>query len=210
MFTLRHELETILIIFLAAIVGFVFIIHTNHQPQFHFATTPTLPLQTSPTPIPSPTPQIWKSPDGMMELTMSVAQNKNATKTYTLAVADSSGNNAKTILTKTMSDSGTITIPFNSWSPDKAYVFLQDTENGSKDTFVLKTSGDAFSNGQQYLDITSLFAAHLPNYHLTDITGWAAPGLIVVNTNNQDNSQGPSFWFDIGSQGFIQLATRFN
>ena len=55
-----------------------------------------------------------------------------------------------------------------------------------------------------------LFAQKYADYKITDVTGWAAPTLLVVNTDKLDGTVGPSFWFDVASLSFTRLSTRFN
>jgi len=148
-----------------------------------------------------------KTPDGSLKLVMHV-DTKNRTKTYTFTVSDINGNNAHPVLTKTIT-SGDMSLPVNSWSPDNKYVFIQDNENGINGILVLKASGESFANGQQYLDVTSLFSQHITNYSFQEATGWAAPGLLIVETtDNNTGTRGVSYWFEISSQGFIQLASH--
>jgi hypothetical protein len=87
---------------------------------------------------------------------------------------------------------------------------LKETNSAQTSYFVLTTSGAPVTKDAQTLDILSLFTAKYPNYTITDATGWAGPTLVVINTNKSDGGIGPSFWFDAGSQSFIQLSTRFN
>lgn len=89
-----------------------------------------------------------------------------------------------------------LSLPQNAWAPDDMYVFLKQN-----DTFlVFKTSGEAFANGEQYLDVVSLFGEKLPDLTLRDATGWDGVGLIHVKSDKS------SFWFDVASKSFLQLA----
>ena len=98
-------------------------------------------------------------------------------------------------------------LPANSWSPDNKYVFVQKKENGIIDSFVLKASGEPFVKTEQYLDVRALFEQHKTKYTLKDATGWDAPELLHITTVN-GSEKGPSYWFEIPSKAFLQLATR--
>jgi hypothetical protein len=53
------------------------------------------------------------------------------------------------------------------------------------------------------MEISELFYAKYSEYKITDITGWAAPNLLIVNTDDVNSEEGPSFWFDVSSKTFI-------
>lgn len=169
-------------------------IHLNENNQNQIAIAPSI----------TPTieqPREVHSIDGVLKLTMEKTSNKNNT-TYDFFVSDVSGANRKLIFSQTVSNGTTMDIPDNSWSPDKRYLFVVQNENGISNALVLKASGETFADGSMYEDITSLFLDKKINYTLDTVTGWDAPGLLHVTTN------GPSFWFEVSSKAFIQLATR--
>ncbi len=91
-----------------------------------------------------------------------------------------------------------LTLPNNSWAPNDTYVFLKQTAP-TVTYLAFKTSGEQFAANTPYVDIGVLFAERLPERKLRDATGWDGPGLIHIQ------SDGPSFWFDVTSQTFIQL-----
>ncbi|MBI3397581.1 hypothetical protein HY045_03835 [Candidatus Woesebacteria bacterium] len=137
----------------------------------------------------------------------------------TLAVKETIGKDLDTYLfttksgfffTKTESKLDTISIPFNSWSPDYKYVFLNETVGGVNNYLVLSVSNKLFTGDSKFLNLTEAFIKKLPNFKLKEVTGWASPTLLVVNTDKESGDQGPSFWYDITTQSFIQLSTRFN
>ena len=157
-----------------------------------------LPLAT-PTPV---KPIEVHSIEGSLKLIMQEKTLPEGINTYTFFVADITGENQRLLFTKTASGSGTMTIPANSWSPDNKYVFLRESENGSIHVLVFKASGQAFADGQKYLDVIDLFAKRLTTEFITDVTGWDAPALLHVKASSF------SYWFDIDSRSFLQLATR--
>lgn len=147
------------------------------------------------------------SADGKMNLVM-VQDKKDGVKTYTFIASDLSGKNKKTLFSKTVEASASMLLSPNSWSPNNKYVFLQEKEGESIKTFVFKASGEPFTNGLQYLDVRALFEEHKTKYTLKDATGWDAPELLHVTTMLDANTKGPSYWFEIPSKAFLQLATR--
>src|SRR5258708_5219987 len=142
------------------------------------------------------------SPDGKATLTMRTTIDKNLI-TYAF-------NTNNLIYVKTTTKNDIFSIPFNTWSPDKNYVFVKENNTGVINFLVLNASGIAFRNGSQFINVNEIFNEKLPNYLLQDATGWASGTLLIVNTNNKDGSTGPSFWFDVPSQTFILLSIRFN
>ncbi len=110
--------------------------------------------------------------------------------------------------TKTLAGGGSLSIPFNTWSPDKKYVFLK--EDGEKSNYyVFSASGKTFADGVSYLNVGEVFGKKVEEFKLLEATGWASPTLLVVNTTTQTGENGPSFWFDITNQSFIRLSSKF-
>lgn len=147
------------------------------------------------------------SPDGLMTLIMKEEKIEGAVK-YSFLVRDSETNTTSTIFTKSVFSGEKISIPANTFSPDKKYVFLKESDGIKTSYFVL--SIDSSLGAQDPLDISSQFAAKYPDLIVTDMTGWGGINLIVINTNKADGGKGPSFWFDIPSKSFIQLSNRFD
>lgn len=83
-----------------------------------------------------------------------------------------------------------LSLPQNAWSPDDAYVFLKQN-----DTFlVFKTSGEQIAN------VNELFNKKLSDRVLEDATGWDGVGLMHIQSDKY------SYWFDVASKSFLQLA----
>ncbi|HWA52127.1 MAG TPA: hypothetical protein VG895_03680 [Patescibacteria group bacterium] len=139
-------------------------------------------LPSSPAPIIITTSMI--SPDGNATLTMT--QNKNI---YIFS-------SDKLNFTKV--SSGKFSIPFNTWSIDDKHVFIRE-DTGSIINFYLEP---------QDLNITQKFSEKFPTYTLQDVTGWASAIYLIVNANT--GTKDVSYWFDITTNNFIPLATRFN
>lgn len=161
--------------------------------------------------LPTPTPTLpfepirVDSPDGTKTLTMEYRQGN----TYSFTVSDNVENQQQLVATKTISSTETFTVPDNSWSPDNKYVFVKENIATQSSYFVFASSDTLPYQDLQNVDIKALFAERYPDYILSKITGWAAPYLLILNTETQEGERGPSFWFDISTKSFIRLATRF-
>lgn len=151
------------------------------------------------------------SPDGKKTLTLKKLRDGNLT-TYSLFSDDIPPQSTPPgiLLFDKTSDVASISIPYNTWAPDNAYLFLQEESQNSSNYYVFASTGKPFASGEHYLSISDLFAKSRPEFTLTEVTGWAAPYLLIVNTKTADGDQGRSFWFDVASRSFIQLSTLFN
>lgn len=150
---------------------------------------------------------VVSSPDGLKTLTMKEEKSTDGTM-YTFTISDENGS-GDLIFSKTLSDGSSLSIPYNTFSPDDKYIFIKEDDNGMASYIVMTTSGVAIGNNQT-LEIVGLFNQKEPNYKVTDVTGWAAPTLIIVNSDKKDGGVGPSFWFEVLDQSFISLSRRFN
>jgi hypothetical protein len=203
--------ETFFIIILASALT-LFFVFANYRPFKFNVIMPTLPNNTQPSPTPQviqePQSSFWLSSDGTTNLHMLTTFNKDKTKTYSFLVGPKDGTE-HSVFTKTVAASDTITIPFNSWSPDNKYFFVKDVENGVTNYLVLKASGEAFANGQQYLNASEIFDLKKTGNTLQEVTGWASPTLLLANSITPNQASGPSYWIEIPSKAVIQLATKF-
>jgi hypothetical protein len=142
------------------------------------------------------------SPDGKFILTMKYNEEGNST-VYRFWLKDKEKGTENEVFNKTEPMGVKMSIPANTFSSDNKYVFLKETGAGATNYLVLKDS--------QVLEVPILFAqSRYSSYVITDVTGWAAPTLLVINTNKSDGTIGPSFWLDISTKSFILLADRFN
>ncbi len=146
------------------------------------------------------------SSDGTMTLKMKSEKRPQGLNVYTFFVLTNSTQMEKQLFSKTVAAGSSIILPANCWSPDNKAVFIKETGPGKLTFLVFKASGETFSGGETYYDIGSLFAQKLPKYILTDATGWASGTLVIIKTNTEDGTKGPSFWFDLTSQSFLQLS----
>ncbi len=211
MFTLRNELKTFLFIGFATGISLFVLVQRNHNIDQR-AFSATLPVFSTPTPTaipPGPVQTITAdSPDGAKTLTMKKQQTGELIK-YSFSTADKSGAAEKSIFEKEENLSQSLTIPYNAWSPDNAYIFLKESTPTLNNYYVLQTSGDPFPDNVQYINVQDLFRQKLADYTLVDITGWAAPNLLIVNTRTKEGQE-VSFWFELPSKAFIQLSTHFD
>ncbi len=166
--------------------------------------------------LPTPTPQETNvhSGDGTVKLMMKTEKNRDGSNTYSFTAADISGNNPKPLLTKTVPSGATMIIPQNTWTPDNKLVFLQENDPATAagtpsplSIFVLKASSESFADNQPYLDVTSLWTQRNIHYTFKEATGWASPTLLIITTYKEDGTRGPSYWFDVPSKAFLQLAS---
>lgn len=146
--------------------------------------------------------RVVTSSDGIKSLTMKITHGENNSTTYTFHLQDGTS-----IFTKTVGAGESMDIPDNAWAPGENYIFLEQTaSNGAKDYLALKATGEAFPDGQQALDVGVGFAAKYAGYKFNGATGWADPGLLIVESTNPDGSTGPSFWYELPGGSFIQLS----
>lgn len=141
------------------------------------------------------------SPDGKIYLTSKKEKTENGTR-YTYLFSTSPDGEKTQIFEKEVPAETTISVPFNTFSPDNKYIFLKESTSEKTTYFVVA--------GGKELDISSAFEAKYKDYKITDVTGWGGPSLVVVNADKASGGQGPSFWFEVGNGGFIQLSNRFN
>jgi hypothetical protein len=212
MFTLRRqiELETIFLITICAGISIFFVTQKNNfQPQFSIASNE--PQAQAPAEVVTPKITVFSqiSPDGKEKVIMKVTENNDGTKTYAFSTANQEGDNEKHIFSKTSDLQIDMTIPFNTWSPDNKYFFIQENSENGKSIFVFSATGTQFANGEIYLDATDLFAKANTGNNFNQATGWASESLIIINTTKENNAEGPSYWFEVPSKAIIQLSTKF-
>jgi len=212
----KYSFELSLMAGMAVGIGVVFVLFSHLLFQTHRVVTMPAAPQPVTEAVPEPTITPWSSPDGKKVLVMKMLKLTHESVKYSFfvtsdATATPSG---QPIFSKVVSATTTMSIPFNTWSPDDQNFFIQEHTGNETHTYVLKASGQPFADGQVALDVETLFAQKNSNYGIKAITGWAAPTLLIVNTNSADPSQsagnpGPSFWFDISRKTVIRLDHTF-
>lgn len=179
-------------------------------PQLPVTSTP---IRSTPAVIPSPPASEAHAPDGSVTLISRAVKNSDGTATYEFSASGLSGiqilpaGTSRTIFTKTVEAGASMMIPANTWAPENRYVFLEEKDGiGEKRFFVVRTTGEPFVSGAEYLDVTALFAEKKTGYTFREATGWASPTLLIITTDKDQNTRGPSYWFEIPSGAFLQLA----
>jgi len=212
MFKFNRELGTLLFTGLVVGVGFLVVTQRDYNNNRHVFSE-SLPIFPSLTPTPeTPYPvetTTTDAPDGNKKLILKKEQTKTGV-TYSFSTADRSGANEKMVFKKTAPLNQVLTVPYNTWSPNDTYFFLKETTPTVNNYYVFYTSGKSFSEKSQFINIQELFAQKLPQYAIENVTGWADQTLLIVNTKTEQGRQGPSFWFDLTGNSFLQLGTRFN
>jgi len=202
----RHAVFFVAII-LVGIFAVIYFAKTHTEQNLSMAITA---IPTSPTPIPTLAPiqenNSVNSPDGTKKLTL-ISETLNNTTHYSLLVVDIQSGSQQVVWTSTENVDTKITVPLNAWSPDNKYFFLLNTQQNIPHPMIFNATGAAFSGGEIYLDAFSLFASKQSTYSITNATGWASNTLIYIQTSNTStNAKGPTFWFEVPSKNFIQLA----
>ncbi len=150
------------------------------------------------------------SPDGSKKVIMDIEDHADGTKTYSLSVLDTTKDSEELIMSQRLADSLNLSLPFNSWSPDNTYFFVeQKSDSGTvTDVQIFKASG-TFPSGERMLTVVNTFSEKQPNYTFSHVTGWASNTLLIVNSWKPDMSKGPSFWYEVPSQAIVRLSQQF-
>lgn len=211
MSVLKKESKTLLFIIVVTGISLAFL--TQRSYRIDSRVFSTLPDFLTPTPtiiIPAPIQTTsMDSPDGTRTLTMERQKIKDNVK-YSFFTSIKSEKTKQLIYKKEQILSKNLSIPYNTWSPDNIYFFIKETTPAVNNYYVFVTSGDSFSDSSQYLNIQSLFGEKVSDYTISDVTGWAAPNLLMVNAKKNESERKVSFWFDVTNQSFILLGTYFD
>lgn len=166
-----------------------------------------VPSPTVSIPEPKVTSQI--SPDGTKLLTMTQTVGRDGSKKYEVVASDSDGSNQKTIYTGSGSAKGDMSIPFNTWSPDDRYVFVNRTDDTGVSAIVMRADGEALTSESQTFDAKALFDSRETGNTYQEATGWASETLVVINSVKQDGGNRLSYWLEVPSAAIIPLSTQF-
>lgn len=206
------ELDFVFILLVAAILGMTFALST-HRPNNHVAfSVPDLQNKQAPSDTIAPIQdssfsQI--SPDGTQKVTILVHAGENNTKTYTIITSQENGSDTHTLFTIALPDSESITIPFNTWSPDNHYVFIEHNTPNNTQAWIFQANGQPLSQETSYLNANALFDGRNTGDTYQEATGWSSETLLIINTTTLDGKKGPSYWFDVPSKSIIPLSTEF-
>jgi len=208
----KIELDSVALFLLAALAGVVFAFYYNHniKPRSVFS----LPvLDTFATPTPPSTPKVETfsgvSPDGTKKLAMTVTSNKTTSKTYTFSVSLADGTSPQSIYSINLPIDETMSIPFNAFSPDDNFIFLQHNTRDGSESFVFRSNGSPMTDTEQYFNAASIFVAKATGNNYQQTTGWASETLLIINTTLTNGDKGPSYWLEVPSKAVIQLSTEF-
>jgi len=208
MITIRQSIETLSIILLGTVLALFVSIQKNkiklNNSSFSSLSKPVI-VSPLPTEIPEgPVQSIMNSPEGKKTLILEKLGN-----IYTLFISSNPDGQKEQLFKTEEPISQTLGVPFNTWSPNNVYVFLQERTPLMDDYLVFQSSGAQFPNNVYYLSIQELFKKKVKNYVIEEVTGWADSTLLIVNTKAIEGEVKVSFWFDVPSQSFIQLGTYF-
>lgn len=209
---ITSKLKLLLFIFILLIVGIVWV--TLTQRQYSTNTRAYADVPDSPTPIPPAiilgemVTEVMDSPDGTQSLTMERRVRRDGIE-YSFFISKSSEDHKEFLYAKELSITRNMSIPYNTWSPDNKYIFLKESDSTQDEYYVFYASGENFPNYTQYLNVQKLFEEKVDGYFITDVTGWAAPTLLIVNTQEKEGDGKVSFWLDVRNQSFIRLGTYF-
>lgn len=201
------ELDTFILLAAAAAFGIVFSMYFNKPNIRVFSLLQGLQESVPTTsPLP-PNPKVstisQTSPDGVKKLTMTITPHMDITKTYMFFSGD------KELYNISFPEGDRMSVPFNAWSPDNKYVFLESITATRNAAIVMRADGRPITGNDPYFDVAALFATRNTGYAYQETTGWASETLLIVNTTRPDGSKGPSYWVEIPSKAVIQLATDF-
>lgn len=167
------------------------------------------------TPIPTtfiPGPlkvEAMDSPDGTATFTLESQKFENSVQ-YSFFYTKAAGGNKTLIFSEEATSSKLYSVPYNTWSPDNVYIFLNESDGNRDGYIVFSVTGEPFIDGAKYLDIDELFAEKVAGFTIAEITGWAAPDLLLVNTTEDEKGTKVSYWFNVKTQGFTRLSTYFH
>jgi hypothetical protein len=214
------ELDGIIFLCIGALVGLFMLtqVNINHRQLPVVATFPERIMK--PTPTDTPTPTLVFHPvsatiseismDGQKKVSVKTTTKQDQMIAYDVVTSNGDGTNEQKIYSNVLASHEAVTIPFNTWSPDNRYFFVEETsESGQPRVKVFAALGEAFADGSQFLNMTDIFDNYQTGNIFDEATGWAANGLIIVNTKLSDQTQGSSYWFTVPSGTFIALTTRF-
>jgi len=207
---LRYQLMPLVFVVLVAGVSLVYLARQETPTETRVFAEPS---STSVPPTLNPPGQIktdvMDSPDGTKTLTMNHQQTSERMRYsfYTASKPDEA--DRQLIFSQEFNTAQALSIPYNTWSPDNKYLFLRESSAAKENFYVFSATGKKFAADAQFLDTQALFAEKVEGYTIQDVTGWAAPELLLVNAQATEDGQKVSFWFDVTSQSFIRLSTYF-
>ncbi len=158
--------------------------------------------------IPTPTPTAFvitsrtqvSSPDGTKSIIMQKDIKPGSPTLYSFYVKREEQDGV--LIFSKSRNAGNMSVPSNSWSPDNKHLFIIENDGVLDNYLIFKSTGEAFIDGEAYIDFRSHYSQKMKEYSLKDVTGWDAPDLLHVRTS------GPPYWFELGSNAFYRLVQR--
>lgn len=217
--THKIELESFIVVLVAAAigagVGYVVLSQPFHtqvkalpiaqvqdDEDDSLAPSPTVSL-----PEPKITSQI--SPDGLKLLTMTQSANYDTTKSYSFVASDADGGNKQEIYTASSSGKDGMSIPFNAWSPDDRFVFVNRIDAAGTSAIIMRADGSSLTSSSQVFDAKAMFEARGMGDIYKEATGWASETLVIINTVRENGDKGSSYWLEVPSGAIIPLSVQF-
>lgn len=179
------------------VIGFLVLIYQINRSRSVVLSVETPPVTAHAQASPVPTHMAQISPDGTHTVTLRTKGDLSEILV-----------NEKLIATRSMEPDTILGVPFNTWSPDNKYFFLKATNNNKNEYLVMNSTGKSFADETPYLMVGALFVKEHPETEIVDVTGWAAPTLLIINAKS-DSEAKMSFWFDVQTQKFIRLSNYF-
>lgn len=191
-----------------ALTGFVTISRTTPWGNPFSLSYRAAEQHNAPTPIPTQPPSDYietqPSPDGSVKIIMHAKPTTTGTE-YTFTTMEDDGNNPHQLYQITQPE-GTFSLPFNAWSPDNAYVFIQ---KNTGEAYVFTRTGSPIIPDERFFDVREIYSGSERGSRYSTVTGWASPTLLIIRTVNPDGSKGSSYWFEVPSKAIIQLSGDF-
>ncbi len=211
MFKSKSKTIVLILLILNVIMGFVTFYNSNEKVDSRvFADVPEEVVSPA---LPSPTPQSqvesseMVTPDGKATLTMK--RTKQGGVVQYLVTTSKEDGSIVYILDEKGDSTVEYSIPFNAWSPDNTYLFLEKKSANGVENIVFRADGEQIREGEMSTDVTGVFYEKIEGYAIEKITGWASPTLLIANTVSQDRDEKASFWIEIPSKAVIRLGTYF-
>lgn len=216
--TSRIELDTLFLFIVAAGVGIALAMYSGHRtvsqnritlPAVEKPNSKSFLIPSSVASKPRTVSQI--SPDGTKLLSMTTTTNADFSNTYNVMASNADGSNKQMIYSgrDSVVSHGSLSIPFNTWSPDDKYVFITLASGSATQALAMRADGQPLGDASPYTNVATVFAANGPDSTYQETTGWASDNLLIINTKTPSGSKGPSYWLELPDNSLIQLSTQF-
>ncbi len=208
------ELESLVLFAFAAVAGVIAATYFHNGPKVRTVfNLPVVAPFVSPTPTATPTPvskvanfsQV--APNGLKKVTMTVT-TRASDKTYTFTTTNEDGSNSVQIYSVNLPTDENMSIPFNTFSPDDKYLFIDHVSSNNTEPLVFRADGQQVGDNSQYFNVKDIFTARTTGNTYDTTTGWASETLLIVNSKTP-NSNTQSYWVEIPSKAVIPLSTEF-